>query len=435
MNLITTINDYTKSHIKDQTEGTIYPKVAFMTLGCKVNQYETEAMEELFLQNQYDLVNFDEIADVRDESSSDVRIVVEVKKGRNVENLLNGIFKKTPLEDTYSVNMLAVRDKQPKVFSLKGILEEFLAFEEELYTKEYTHLLEKAKSRAEVVEGLIKAVDVIDLIIEVLRGSESIKQAKDCLVNGNITEIKFKSEASKKAAKEFDFTEPQADAILAMPLSRLIGLEVLKLSTEAENLKNNIEEYNNVTVLKDDLFDEISNQENSQGIIFLYSKNLNSINDICGDVVILDDIQDPGNVGTIMRTMEAANFKNLILTKGSVDVYNPKTVRATMGGIFNLNIIYETPENIVEFLKEKKYLTISTALHENSVSYNEIDQKERNAFIFGNEGGGVSDYFIENSDIKAIIPIYGNIESLNVSIAVGIFLYKMREKQEEKCLK
>lgn len=201
------------------------------------------------------------------------------------------------------------------------------------------------------------------------------------------------------------------------------------------NEKYNIEEYNNVTVLKDDLFDEISTQENSQGIIFLYSKNLNSINDICGDVVILDDIQDPGNVGTIMRTMEAANFKNLILTKGSVDVYNPKTVRATMGGIFNLNIIYETPENIVKFLKEKKYLTISTALHENSVSYNEIDQKGRNAFIFGNEGGGVSDYFIENSDIKAIIPIYGNIESLNVSIAVGIFLYKMREKQEEKCLK
>ena len=196
---------------------------------------------------------FDEIADVRDESSSDVRIVVEVKKGRNVDNLLNGIFKKTPLEDTYSVNMLAVRDKQPKIFSLKGILEEFLSFEEELYTKEYTHLLEKARARAEVVDGLIKAVDVIDLIIEVLRGSESIKQAKDCLVNGNIAEIKFKSEASKKEAKGFDFTEAQADAILAMPLSRLIGLEVLKLTSEAENLKNNIDEYNKILSDKSEL--------------------------------------------------------------------------------------------------------------------------------------------------------------------------------------
>lgn len=196
------------------------------------------------------------------------------------------------------------------------------------------------------------------------------------------------------------------------------------------NEKYNIEEYNNVTVLKDDLFEEVSTQENSQGIIFLFSKDLNSINDIEEDVVVLDDVQDPGNLGTIMRTMEAAGFKNLILTKGSVDVYNPKTVRATMGGIFNLNIIYETPENILKFLKEKEYLIITTALHEDAVSYEKIELKKKNAYIFGNEGGGVSDYFIENSDIKSIIPIYGNIESLNVSIAVGIFLYKMREKKD-----
>ncbi len=120
------------------------------------------------------------------------------------------------------------------------------------------------------------------------------------------------------------------------------------------NRKYNIEKYDNLTVLKDSLFDGLSSQENSQGIILLYSKNLNSINDIKGDVVILDDIQDPGNAGTIIRTMIATNFKNLILTKGSVDVYNPKTVRATMSGIFKLNVIYEMPENIVKFLKEKK---------------------------------------------------------------------------------
>ena len=163
-----------------------------------------------------------------------------------------------------------------------------------------------------------------------------------------------------------------------------------------------ISEHDNLTILKDNLFDEVSTQEKSQGIIFLYSKNLNTIEDIKGDVVILDDIQDPGNAGTIIRTMIAANFQNLILTKGSVDVYNPKTVRATMSGIFKLNIIYETPEK--------------------------IELRENNAFIFGHEGGGVSEYLIENSDIKAIIPIYGNIESLNVSVATGIFLYKMREK-------
>ena len=108
-----------------------------------------------------------------------------------------------------------------------------------------------------------------------------------------------------------------------------------------------ISEHDNLTILKDNLFDEVSTQENSQGIMFLYSKNLNTIEDVKGNVVILDDVQDPGNAGTIIRTMIAANFQNLILTKGSVDVYNPKTVRATMSGIFKLNIIYETPEKIV----------------------------------------------------------------------------------------
>ena len=191
-----------------------------------------------------------------------------------------------------------------------------------------------------------------------------------------------------------------------------------------------ISEHDNLTILKDNLFDEVSTQENSQGIIFLYSKNLNTIEDIKGDVVILDDIQDPGNAGTIIRTMIAANFQNLILTKGSVDVYNPKTVRATMSGIFKLNIIYETPEKIVKFLNNKNYLKIATALQEDSISYEKIELRENNAFIFGHEGGGVSEYLIENSDIKAIIPIYGNIESLNVSVATGIFLYKMREKLE-----
>lgn len=193
--------------------------------------------------------------------------------------------------------------------------------------------------------------------------------------------------------------------------------------------KYKISKHDNLTILKDNLFDEVSTQENSQGIIFLYSKNLNTIEDIQGDVVILDDIQDPGNAGTIIRTMIAANFQNLILTKGSVDVYNPKTVRATMSGIFKLNIIYETPEKLWNFWIIKLF-KIATALHEDSISYEKIELRENNAFIFGHEGGGVSEYLIENSDIKAIIPIYGNIESLNVSVATGIFLYKMREKLE-----
>ena len=202
---------------------------------------------------------FDEIYDVRDESSADVRIVIEVKKGRDIANLINGLFQKTGLEDTYSVNMLAVKDKQPVLFSLKAMLTEFLEFNAGLYIKEYTHQLDRANKRLEVVEGLIKAVDVIDLIIETLRGSENVRQAKTCLIEGKTEGIKFKNEKSRKAAGKFDFTENQADAILAMPLQRLIGLEILKLKEEDETLLAKIDECNKVLSDKNELHKVMKN--------------------------------------------------------------------------------------------------------------------------------------------------------------------------------
>lgn len=190
---------------------------------------------------------FDEIYDVRDESSKEgIRIVIEVKKDRDIENLLNGLYKKTQMEDTYGVNLLAISSGQPKLFNLKSMIEEFILFQEELYTREYRFLLEKAKKRLEIVEGLMKATDVIDLIIEILRGSSSVKQAKACLIEGITKDIQFKSAASEKQAATLLFTEVQADAILAMPLSKLIGLEILKLHEENDSLLANIEQYEKV---------------------------------------------------------------------------------------------------------------------------------------------------------------------------------------------
>ena len=190
---------------------------------------------------------FEEIYDVRDESSKEgIRIVIEVKKDRDPENLLNGLLKKTCMEDTYTVNLLAVKDKQPLVFSLLGLVKEFASFQEELYTREHEYLLNKAEQRLEIVGGLLRATDIIDLIIEILRGSSSVKQAKDCLINGDITDIKFKHEESKKEAATLNFTERQADAILAMPLSKLIGLEILKLEEEKNELLGKIKEYKEI---------------------------------------------------------------------------------------------------------------------------------------------------------------------------------------------
>ncbi|NLK29201.1 MAG: DNA topoisomerase 4 subunit A [Clostridiales bacterium] len=190
---------------------------------------------------------FDEIHDVRDESSKEgIRIVIEVKKDRDLDNLLNGLYKKTPMEDTYSVNLLAVKNQQPVTFNLKSMISEFVDFQIELYTKEYEYLLDKALKRQEIVDGLIKATDVIDLIIEILRGSSSIKQAKDCLIHGTTEGIRFKTNQSQKEASKLNFTERQAEAILSMQLSKLIGLEILKLHEEASSLTASIEKYNKI---------------------------------------------------------------------------------------------------------------------------------------------------------------------------------------------
>lgn len=204
---------------------------------------------------------FDEIYDIRDESSKEgIRIVIEVKKDRDIDNLLNGLYKKTPMEDTYTANLLAVKEKQPIVFNLKSLIGEFVDFQVDLYTKEYEYLLDKAIKRQEIVEGLIKATDIIDLIIEILRGSSSVKQAKACLTDGNTEGIKFKSAKSEKEAKKLNFTERQADAILSMQLSKLIGLEILKLHEEGASLAESINEYKKILGDSRELYKVIKNR-------------------------------------------------------------------------------------------------------------------------------------------------------------------------------
>lgn len=181
-----------------------------------------------------------DIVDISNQSSKEgIRIVIDLKKGADVENLKNMLFKKTRLEDTFGVNMLAVADGRPETMGLKKIIEYHVDFQFELATRKYKNLLAKELDKKEIQEGLIKACDVIDLIIEILRGSQSVKDAKECLTKGITENIKFKSSISKKMAAMLRFTERQATAILEMRLYRLIGLEIEALQREhAETLKH-----------------------------------------------------------------------------------------------------------------------------------------------------------------------------------------------------
>lgn len=196
---------------------------------------------------------------------------------------------------------------------------------------------------------------------------------------------------------------------------------------EEENFPK-VEDFNcKKYIYSDTLFNEISTQENSQGVILIYDFMKNSMKNLGENIVILDRIQDPGNLGTIIRLIDAVGFKDVILTTGSVDMYNDKSVRSSMGSLFNLNINYMSEKNLLDFLKLDDYNILSSGLTNESVDYNKVRLKGKNAIIFGNEGQGVSKEILKVSDEIVKIPIYGSAESLNVGVATGIILYKVKE--------
>lgn len=203
-----------------------------------------------FLNDVYSLVETkktNDIVDITNQSSKDgIRIVLELRKGADVTNLKNLLFKKTKLEDTFGVNMLAVADGKPETMGIVPIIRHHVNFQYELATRKYRTLLAKELDKKEIQEGLIKATDVIDLIIEILRGSTNVKDAKACLTQGITDHINFKSEQSKKDAAKLCFTERQATAILEMRLYRLIGLEIEALMKDHEATLANIAKYEEI---------------------------------------------------------------------------------------------------------------------------------------------------------------------------------------------
>lgn len=188
-----------------------------------------------------------DIADISNESSKEgIRIVLELKKGTDVERLKNLLYKKTKLEDTFGVNMLAIVDGRPETLSLRDIIAHHTDFHYGLVKRKYKTLLNKLYDQREVKEGLIKACDMIDLIIEILRGSKNLKEAKACLTKGEVGNIRFKSSESMIEACKLSFTEKQAEAILDLRLGKLIGLEILALREEYNEIVSKIAEYEDI---------------------------------------------------------------------------------------------------------------------------------------------------------------------------------------------
>ena len=227
--------------VKGGKERLIITEIPYTMIGANIGK---------FLNDVYSLVETkktNDIVDISNQSSKEgIRIVIELRKGADAQNLCNLLYKKTKLEDTFGVNMLAVADGRPETLGLVPIIRHHVKFQYELATRKYKTLLAKELDKKEIQEGLIRACDVIDLIIEILRGSRNIKDAKNCLMNGVTENIKFKTKESEKKASKLNFTEQQATAILEMRLYKLIGLEVEALMDEHNTTLKNIAEYEDI---------------------------------------------------------------------------------------------------------------------------------------------------------------------------------------------
>ena len=264
---------------KNGKNNVVITEIPYPMIGANITKFLMDVANLVETKKTMDVV------DISNQSSKEgIRIVIELRKDANVQNFINLLYKKTRLEDTFGVNMLAICDGRPETMGIKRILKECVKFRYEVATRKYTNLLEKENAKKEIQEGLIKACNVIDLIIEILRGSKDRAMAKDCLINGNIKGITFKSKESKIMAQQLMFTENQANAILDMRLYKLIGLEIQALIKEHEETMTNIYRYEDILARKDSMAQVIINE--LEEIRNEYKRARRTVIDNCEEAVV-----------------------------------------------------------------------------------------------------------------------------------------------------
>ena len=201
---------------------------------------------------------------------------------------------------------------------------------------------------------------------------------------------------------------------------------------------NRIEDYQylleqtavHVLAVSEEVFQKLSMTETTQGILAVVKIKNQTEPPCSGRIIVLDAVQDPGNLGTIVRTADAAGFDAVVLGTGTVDLYNDKVIRSMQGSHFHIPVFQVDLREYLPALKKQGVDVAVTALHRDSKDYSILHGKSDIAIVVGNEGQGVSSEVIELADVVVTIPMFGKAESLNVAIASALLMYKTKESKE-----
>lgn len=189
-------------------------------------------------------------------------------------------------------------------------------------------------------------------------------------------------------------------------------------------------------IVSDEVFGKISDTKAPQGIYSVIRQKTYTLKDMQKKekplLLLLEGIQDPGNLGTMIRTGEGAGVDGVIMTKDTVDIYNPKTVRATMGSIYRVPFFYaDSLKEVIDTLK-KENIAVYAAHLKGTACYDELDYQKGTAFLIGNEGNGLKEETAELADAYLKIPMHGSVESLNAAVAAALLMYEADRQRRNK---
>lgn len=257
---------------------------------------------------------------------------------------------------------------------------------------------------------------------------ENIQSKDNSLIKElkKLKEKKYRNESNRFLIEGFRFVGEALQSNFQVPLVFISENALDKW--KSFDMESKLQKSSEVYLVPDKVLKLISSTDTPQGIVAVVNNKSIRIENKQGFYVLVDKVQDPGNMGTIIRTAHASGALGVIITKGTVDIYNEKTLRSTMGSVFHIPIIHDNNLESIETLRDNGFKLIVSSLDTDKNFY-DIDLNRKVIIAVGNEGNGVSNELIDIADIKVKIPMPGGAESLNVSVAASIMMFEaVRQK-------